>query len=285
NNYEIDKATRPIADFIDDLSTWYLRRSRDRFKAKSNPNDLIARSTEGGFREDIGNDRDFAIATTKYVLEILSKILAPFMPFIAEEIWQNVTENNFENEDRSVHLEEWPIFKDKIDENLLVEMKVVRDVISLGLEIRAKEGIKVRQPLRELKVKSSKLKGREDLLELVKDELNVKEINFDKNIENEVKFDLEITLELKQEGDFREFLRNIQRLRKEKGLVPSDMINISIETDEKGKILIEKFSSELKRIAGIKEIQFIEVKDDPKPVVRQGQEIIIEDYYFIINII
>jgi len=275
DNYEIDRATRPIADFVDDLSTWYLRRSRDRFKGENQ------------------EDRNFAIAVTKYVLENLAKIYAPFMPFIAEEIWQRVTENNFVDEDKSVHLESFPqadpnstlVRPDgfrtdgqvKINESLLKEMKEVRDLVSLGLEVRSKVGVKVRQPLAKLTVKSDILRGKKELLSLVKDELNVKAIEFENTLDGDVSLDLIITPELKEEGDFRELLRNLQGLRKEAGLDPNDLIEILVETDEKGKVFVEKFSKEIKSVAGIKKLEFTSVQS--------AIEIPIGDYLFKVKII
>ena len=237
---------------------------------------MIARSTEGGFRGEDEQDKNLAIATTKYVLENLAKVYAPVMPFVAEEIWQKVTENNFKDENKSVHLEDW-VERGEVNEELIEEMEVVRTIISLGLEIRAKEGVKVRQPLQKLKVKNEKLKEKDELGELIKDELNVKEFAFDENIENEVELDLGITPELEKEGDFREFLRNIQIFRKDSGLKAHDEINLVIKTDNLGKELLEKFEDELKRVAGIKEIQFVEVND--------GKEIVIKEYNFKIKII
>ncbi|MBU4536427.1 class I tRNA ligase family protein [Patescibacteria group bacterium] len=279
DNYEIDKATRPISEFIDDLSTWYLRRSRDRFKMSVNSEELIdsLNNAEQTLKNaEIIEDKDFAIATTKFVLENLAKVYAPFMPFIAEEIWQKVTENNFGNPDKSVHLESWLEVTEDMNKNILEEMKEVRDVISLGLEIRAKEGIKVRQPLNELKIKNEKLKMKKDLSELIKDELNVKKVSFNENFEEEIELDLGITLELEKEGDFREFLRNIQIFRKDSGLQAQDEINLAIKTDDLGKELLEKFSDELKRVAGVKEISFTEVSG--------GKEIIVKKYNFKIKI-
>jgi len=240
DNYEIDKATRPIADFVDDLSTWYLRRSRSRFKGENQ------------------EDKDKAIATTKYVLENLAKIYAPFMPFIAEEIWQKATENNFADENQSVHLESFPEFKE-INGDLLKEMEEVRMLVSLGLEARSKVGVKVRQPLSKLMVKKELLKGKDLLLPLVMDELNVKEIEFDSTIPGEVGLDLVITPELKEEGHFRELLRNLQGLRKEAGLDPSDIIELFVETDKDGQTFIEKFSNEIKSVAGVNKIEFTKV--------------------------
>ena len=95
-------------------------------------------------------------------------------------------------------------------------MKKVRRVVSLGLEERAKAGIKVRQPLNKLKVKSEKLK--DEYIILIKDEVNVKEVSFEEKTANEVELDTEITPELKEEGDLREIIRQIQDLRKKEGL-------------------------------------------------------------------
>jgi isoleucyl-tRNA synthetase len=101
DNYEIDRATRPFMDFVDDLSTWYIRRSRDRFK---------------NFDEE-NEDAVFAAQTTKFVLKNLAKLIAPFTPFIAEDIYQKVRE---ENDFESVHLDSWPQLK-KADEALALE--------------------------------------------------------------------------------------------------------------------------------------------------------------------
>ena len=257
DNYEIDKATRPITDFVDDLSTWYLRRSRGRFKGENQ------------------EDKDRAINTTKYVLENLAKIYAPFMPFIAEEIWQKVTGNNFSDENKSVHLESFPKTKE-INRDLLKEMEEVRVLVSFGLEARSKVGIKVRQPLAKLMVKKEFLKGKDLLLPLVMDELNVKEVEFDPTIPGKVGLDLIITPELKEEGDFRELLRNLQGLRKEAGLDPSDVIELFVETNKDGHIFIDKFSKEIKSVAGINKIEFTEVQ----PAVN----IPIGDYLFKVKI-
>lgn len=258
DNYEIDKATRPIADFVDDLSTWYLRRSRDRFKGENQ------------------GDKDIVIATTKYVLENLAKIYAPFMPFVAEEIWQKVTENNFSNENQSVHLENWPLLGGEISKLVLEEMREVRNLVSLGLEVRSANKVKVRQPLAKLMVKSEILKGKEKLLSLVKDELNVKVVEFDVAMLSDVGLDLTITPELKEEGEFRELLRNLQGLRKEAGLDPTDMIEMFVETSGEGEVFIEKFFNEIKSIAGINKIEFTKVQ----PAVK----IPIGDYLFEVKI-
>ncbi len=244
NNYELDRASRPIMDFVDDLSTWYVRRSRDRFKG------------------DDQKDKDFALETTRFVLEEFSKVMAPFMPFLAEQIWQKVqvdTTPNEEFENDSVHLQKWPEVK-KVDAEILEQMQKVRDIVSLALEARAKEGMKVRQPLASLKflISNFQFLNKDELIQIIKDEVNVKEVVFEKGDEEKVELDTELTPELKAEGNYRELLRNVQKLRKEKQLIPSDVVDLIIETNKEGKELVEKFSDNLKKTAGIKEIKFEE---------------------------
>src|SRR4030042_7178287 len=175
-NYELDKAVRPLGGFIDDFSTWYIRRSRERFKSES-------------------NDKFAAIETTKYVLSEFSKILAPFAPFVAEVVYKMTSDNK---KIISVHLEKWPVFDKKlIDKNLLDSMAEARRVASLALELRGKEGIKVRQPLSELRIKNSELRDKKELLGILADEINVKKIIFDSKISGEIVLDTKITPELK----------------------------------------------------------------------------------------
>ena len=229
NAYHLPKSTRPIADFIDDLSTWYIRRSRDRFKGEDE------------------NDKQAALATTKFVLTELSKIMAPFTPFIAEQVWQKVTGNNFEDVDKSVHLESFPI-ADNFDNDELIRMGTVRKLVEVGLAKRDEYGIKIRQPLVSLIVKTPDLelitiKDKKDYLDLLKDELNVKKIIF-KKVESGIIIDLDtkITEELKLEGIKREMVRVINNIRKNKGFVIQDNIKVYYETKSKDikKVLTDK---------------------------------------------
>ena len=129
--FELDKASRPFNDFIDDLSTWYLRRSRDRLKEGSD------------------SEKKEALHTLSFVLRETAKLLAPFMPFLAEDIWQKMKN---EGEPESVHLLTWPEEKGTIDETLLSDMKLTRSIVTDALELRSKENIKVRQPLQSLTI-------------------------------------------------------------------------------------------------------------------------------------
>jgi len=262
--YELDKAARPVGDFIDDLSTWYLRRSRARFKS------------------DDTTDRDFALTTTRYVLFELSKVLALIMPFVAEYVFRAT---RTEKDEESVHLTDWPRAtpETKKGKEILEKMKIVREIVSFALKARAKAEIKVRQPLNELILKSEKLKREEDMLVLIKDEVNVQTISFDTKIEEEVALDIVITPELKKAGQFRELARYIQQMRKITELTPDDIVILTVKTSTDGKKLVEQFSADLQKTALLKEIIFLEVScETDKKVIEE--EIKIDDLVFQISL-
>jgi isoleucyl-tRNA synthetase len=228
-SYKIPPACDAITLFIDDFSTWYLRRSRERFK----------------------EDSKEAIAVTANILYHFSKAIAPFMPFLAEIIYQEVTGNNFENKEKSVHLEKYPNFKEKmIDEDILKEMEKTREIVSLALKERANAGIKIRQPLSLLKIGEDIDK---DFLFLLRDEVNVKEVIFDKKVKNSVILDTKITPELKREGYVREIARTVQSMRKEANLVPEDKVNLFYNKEDFLKMFLDE--EEFKKETGIKEIK------------------------------
>jgi len=223
-SYDIFTPTRSLKDFINDLSTWYLRRSRDRFR-------------------DGGEDALYALTTMRHVLATLAKLLAPFTPFFAEELYMAAG-----GEQESVHLETWPsCAKVSGGETILEEMKEVRDVVSKALEARMAAGIKVRQPLATLSLGSvhEVLKGNDALQALVKDEINVKEIVFGGDSGLDVSLDTNITPALQKEGDVRELIRAIQDFRKESGLTPADSPKLRITTNQEYKELVEEFKQEI----------------------------------------
>ncbi|MBI5005318.1 MAG: class I tRNA ligase family protein [Candidatus Lloydbacteria bacterium] len=240
--YELDRAVKPIGDFVDDLSTWYIRRSRDRFKEE-------------------GEDKEFARKTTREALLSFSKIIAPILPFIAEDIYRRLG-----GVKESVHLEAWPVFESQISNlksQILPNMREIRRIVSLALDERMKAKIKVRQPIASLNLKSqiSNLKNNDELLQLVKDEVNVKEIIFsalggEDSLENDVWLDTRITPELKQEGQAREFMRTIQDIRKKIGLSPSDVVALTIATDESGRAVIDAFAKEIQKTVRAESIVF-----------------------------
>ncbi len=233
---ELDRSVRPLMDLTDDLSTWYLRRSRDRFKG------------------DDEVDKQAALDTTRFVLLEMAKLLAPFMPFLAEDIYRRVKVENKDQETGSVHLEMWPI-AEKVDTDLLTSMKVVRELASKGLEARMITKINVRQPLKTLRVKSAEQLSAQ-LIELIKDEVNVKEVTFGTPIETDVQLDVVITPDLKEEGMVRELIRAIQDLRKEKGLSVNDVVALAVETDGVGRKFIEDNEKQLKATCTISDIKF-----------------------------
>ncbi len=235
--YEIDRASRPFADFIDDLSTWYIRRSRDRLKS-----------------EDV-NERSKALCTTREVLLGLVKLLAPFMPFVSEDIYLRLR-----GDKQSVHLESWPIAS-KTDTKTIEYMREVRRFASLGLEARMKAKINVRQPLSKLKIKSS-MKFSNDFLDLIKDEVNVKEIVLDKTISNDVELDIKITPELKEEGNIREFIRAIQDLRKNKQLTIRDKAVLVVDTDSITNTFISKNKKLISEATLLRDIVFRSVTSE-----------------------
>jgi len=196
DKYDVTAAARSIENFvINDLSLWYIRRSRKRFKE--------------------------AAATLNFVLLTLSKLTAPFIPFLSEKIYQRISYFPRWNLGNSVHLEDWPKGNKKlIDRKLERKMERVREIVSLTLAARAKAKIKIRQPLAGLQIANYELRNEPGLLELIKEEVNVKKIIFGRSLKLETK----ITPELKEEGMIREVIRNIQEMRKEAGFKPKDKI-------------------------------------------------------------
>lgn len=250
-NYKLLEPVRAMKDFIDDLSTWYVRRSRERIR-------------EG--------DQE-ALSTLYFVLKNFAKILAPFAPFYAEHLFLTLR-NKDENE--SVHLEDFPEIK-FFNESLIKEMENVRSLASLGLEARNRANIKVRQPLATLKVPSSKFQfSKEGLVEIVKEEVNVKEIVFS-DVDN-VELDTEITEELRKEGVVREFMRAIQELRKEQGFSQKDKAKLSVSCSEKLKEIFseEEFLKEIKKVTGLSELSFGETLGKEIAVDGEAVQISIE---------
>jgi isoleucyl-tRNA synthetase len=249
--YDLSLATKPYELFIEDLSTWYLRRSRDRIKN----GDIEAKQT------------------LYYVLKTTLGLFAPFMPFIAEDIWQKL---RLDEDPISIHLTDFfsNLEIKKMNSEIIKEMQEVREVVTLGLQKRQKEGFAVRQPLQSLNLTGYELK--EEFFEIVKDELNVKEIKHIFGETKSVELDTNITEELKQEGNYRELVRAIQDMRKKVGLNPNDIINLEIGTSDKGKEFINKWENELLKAVGAKDIQIKDIS---------GDKIKIDDLEFILSVV
>ena len=247
DEYDITGAARLIESFvIDDLSLWYIRRSRDRFSR-------FARS--GAARQNPRDKKELQDASSvlRYVLLEVSKLTAPFIPFLSEHIYGELGGKG------SVHWENWPSFakasegKALINKRLESEMAQVRELVAKGLAERAKAGIKVRQPLASVKYQASMLKT-QGLVELIKDELNVKEVVFDKSIKQEVELDTTITPALQKEGTLREILRHIQEMRKQAGYKPQDRAKLGYAGAEELKEILQENEKAIMSAAGLKEM-------------------------------
>jgi isoleucyl-tRNA synthetase len=185
-------------------------------------------------------------------LSFLCKITAPFIPFLSEEIFKNLGNK------KSVHLQNWPkVDKKLINEKLEEKMKRVREIVNLGLKERVKLGIKVRQPLSELTVGILADGLESELIELIKEEVNVKSLRHDANLEDKITLVGTITLELKEEGILREIIRQIQEIRKEMGLKPKNKIFVQYFGPDRMNELLEKNKTSLLKEARIKNLKLV----------------------------
>jgi isoleucyl-tRNA synthetase len=246
-SYELDKATRPVTDFIDDLSVWYLRRSRDRLKGED------------------GEDKQRALATLRYCLRALALTMAPVMPFYAEYLWQRIKEAT---DTESVHLAAWPE-GGEVDETVLTEMEETRTVVTAALEARTKANIKVRQPIASVSGPALPV----ELQSVVLEELNAKEYRVvDTGV---VAIDTVLTPELVAEGAVRELMRAVQERRKAEGLAPQDLIILTIATDEAGQTAIKAHEALLTKTVGAQTVDFS---------ATEGEEVKVGDFIFTIRI-
>ncbi|HUD07651.1 MAG TPA: isoleucine--tRNA ligase [Candidatus Saccharimonadales bacterium] len=207
--YDFPQALKPIMVFIDDASNWYVRRSRKRFWKSTND-----------------ADKNEAYLTLYYILVQLAIIMAPFTPFLAEELYCLLTGKE------SVHLCDWPQ-SGRVNETLISEMTISRELITQGLAQRAKAGIKVRQPLARaiITIPSQFIEFSDDeLVNVIADELNVKEITTIIGKEALISIDTKLTKSLQKEGLAREIIRHIQQTRKDAGLNVEDRINLVIDS-------------------------------------------------------
>jgi len=289
--YELNKATRALMPFIDNLSNWYIRRSRKRF-----------------WKSEDDTDKEQAYQTLYDVLVTLSKLMAPFTPFLAEEMYRNLTG------EESVHLAEWPVADESlIDGRLNEEMKVVRELVTIGLKLRADAKVKVRQPLSAL---CANVKISKELQDILIEELNVKDVRFSNHPNDIVSTDedkwikhisakftdvvrvsegsfsgiisfiknliaknnvpgvdfialnITITEDLKLEGEAREIIRAIQEGRKKAGFNVEDRVTLGYQGKEK---IFEKFEGEI-----AKEILATEVKNELLENAEYSESVTIE---------
>ncbi len=244
DEYDATTASREIEKFmIEDLSNWWIRRSRDKFQSGK------------GYQQDL----------LRFILLELAKLIAPFTPFLAEHLHEQL-HHGTTPVTISVHFHDWPKENKKlIDKNLEEEMDLVRKIVSLGLALRKEKNIKVRQPLAKLnlKLKIENLKLNEELTDLIKEEVNVKEVKFEKGEELSVVLDTEITLALRNEGWVREFIRIIQDVRKDAGYEYDQKVQAFWFTEDRSlKEAILRESGFIKQKTVLKDLR--ESRHDPK---------------------
>jgi isoleucyl-tRNA synthetase len=219
-------------------------------------------------------DKALALGTLRFVLRELAKVMAPAMPFYAEYLYRAV---RTESESESVHLCAWPM-GGEVDASLIEKMKEVRTFVTQGLEARTKVNIKVRQPLSELFVRTN-MTLETELLDLITDELNVKEISLDGIGEDtnapRVTLVTTITPELLAEGAVREVMRAVQDMRKDAGLEPADRITLTIDTNEAGQSAITTHRDLLVKTVGASDVFFAQA---------YGTTVTPGDYTFILSI-
>jgi isoleucyl-tRNA synthetase len=227
--YDLPNALKAVLPFVDDASNWYVRRSRRRY-----------------WKSEDDKDKLDAYRTLHYVLTQLSIVMAPFTPFLAEELYRKLTGGT------SVHLLDWPS-NGHIDELALEHMEFVRQVISEGLAQRADAGLKVRQPLESVSVYDKHNFLNNELKEIIFEELNVKQVHIRHSQKTDMQteqlekwrtrtamtgypvavLNLTLTPALRQEGVMREVVRNIQEARKQAGLEVNDRILLQLQTESK----------------------------------------------------
>jgi isoleucyl-tRNA synthetase len=253
DGYKFFEPTRAIRDFIADLSQWYLQSSRDRFKGD----------------EAIKAE---AMATLRFVLLTLSKVMAPLAPFFAEHIYQGVRGSL-----ESVHLEQWPN-AGKIDRGILAEMETARKIVEAGLALRSCKKLAIRQPLSELQYQmtaAQKSSVSAEMHSLIAAKLNVEKVvasEVNQIPMSEIKEENEwlysetggirlglnthLTPELRDKGDIRELLRAIQDLRKTKGLKVSDRATLVVRAENESRAFFEQHQAEIVKATSMANVTF-----------------------------
>src|SRR5436190_905997 len=213
-------AARPLAEFVDDLSKWYIRRSRSRF-----------------WKSQSDSDKQAAYQTLHTTLTTVAQLLAPFTPFISDAMHRNLSGG------RSVHLADYPsVDAEAFDPNLEEQMAAARRIVEAGNAARDAARIKVRQPLRSIAVPGDPLP--EEIAAIIREELNVKSLQFRAK---EVKLDTDITEELKLEGLARELVRMVNDLRRQLGFNVEDRVHARYEAGGMLARAIEKHADYIKR--------------------------------------
>ena len=258
DSFEISKATWQVYELTQELSNWYIRRSRRRF-----------------WKSEDDSDKKDAYRTLHWALVSICQMLAPWSPFISDYYYKYLTEG-MQDAEESVHLSKWPSF-DQADQSVLASMVSVRQAVNDGLAERAKAGIKVRQPLASAVINSPNSISKE-LEQIIAEELNIKFAVVKKADELSVSLDTNITQTLKNEGIARDIIRNIQQARKDAGLQIENRIKLSLFSPSGGlNMAINEFTNLIS-----KETLSVEFYATPKAygytktAIVDGQELIIE---------
>ena len=259
--YRVDRVARLFVDLIDDFSNWYIRRSRPRLQ---NP----------------GPETETAAKMLRYFLLSISNLMAPLTPFISEKVYRSLRS---QNQSISVHLQDYfEPQEDLINPEIEAEMARVREIVRLSLQARAKAGLKVRQPLAELRVQGPALKN-QDLNELISQEINVRRVSFEESLKEEsgwvqaeegslkLAVDTRLSKDLEEEGQIREVVRTIKNLRKKAGLKPSDPATVYYWGAEEPVQLLEKYRSEIE-----KNNQAIDLKSPEGRPPAESQEVVLD---------
>lgn len=236
--YNLPVACKLLIDFIDDLSNWYVRRNRKRF-----------------WKTDNDQDKEQAYHSLYYSLYTIAHLIAPVCPFLAEEIYQYLTQTN-----DSVHLSDWPSFSFE-KPKLIKQMSKLRMYVSSGLALRAEAGIKVRQPLASLTIYDVDIENldfNQEMETIILEELNIKQVILESASEFKLDLDTKLSLDLQHEGLIRELVRHIQALRKEADLEVSDRIKLSLNFSENLNLkqAITKFKDYIKSETLVADHQF-----------------------------
>ena len=245
DGYDTQSLCRSLTGFLDDVSNWYVRRSRRRF-----------------WKSGDDTDKTAAYDTLWYVLAQTAKLMAPWAPFVAEDVWQKVTVGKLED---SVHITEWPDMQG-VDSDALLAMQQVREIVTLGLAQRASAGVKVRQPLQSVALGLSTDLS-EDLRAIIAEELNVKEVLITENATLTVELATELTEELKTEGLARDIIRVVQVARKNAGLQVDDRIRLALSGDEVVAQALKAFKEMI-----LQEVLGVELSSDTTSHAYQTEE-------------